>query len=428
MAKKIILLFSLLILVFIAITYWSLSSTTKTFSTCEIIGIDDVENINFKDFDSVLVAASSLYKANEIKSLMQGEQYRKVWSTPIKVPILFLDTLMGNVHILEEGGGHQTHSLKLETADKTLLTLRSVTKDPSPLIPKVAETLGLENIVVDGISAQHPYAALVVSELSSRAHILSTRPKLVFMPKQEMLKSYNEKFGNRLFLLEYETEGNAKWLGEKNIDSLIDTDNLQELKIKDKSKVAIDDRALVRARLFDLLIGDWDRHSKQWGWAVKNIHDSIIAIPLPCDRDNAFFNLEGVLPTIIANNSLLPEVQSFEKEIDFLKGLVSPFDIYFMRDIPEEIFKEEAIQLQQLLSDEAIDASFAVWPKSIFELNGEELITKIKTRRGDLIDYAIEFHENILNSEKLEKPLKGSEDLELTKAQLACFDCTVELK
>lgn len=423
MLKKIVLILAILVLVFIGLTYWSLSSTTKTFKTCEILGISDIETTDFKAFDSVRVAASTLYEANTIKNIMQGEQYREVWSTPVKVPILFIDTLMGNVRIVEEGGGHQTHSLKLETKDGTLLTLRSVSKDPSPLIPKLAETMGIENIVVDGISAQHPYAALVVAQLSIKAQVFSTNPKLVFLPKQLKLENYNEKFGNRLFYLEHETEGNAKWLKRQNIDSLIDTEDLQELKIKNPNKVSIDARSLVRARLFDLLIGDWDRHSKQWGWAIENRSDSIMAIPLPCDRDNAFFNLGGILPTLIFNQTFLPKVQSFENEIDFLPGLISSFDIYFMRDIPETIFKEEAIQLQNLLTDEAIESSFDVWPKEVFDLDGNELIEKIKIRRGNLLEYALEFKKHLSKSDVLTESLTGSEDIKMTKAQMACFNC-----
>ena len=133
-----------LVALFASLTYWSLSSTDKTFDTCEIIGLSDVNEIDFKKYDSVIVAASTLYKANSIKNVMQGEQYRKAWSTPVKVPILYLKDLNGNVNILEEGGGQQTHSLKLKKDDGTLMTLRSVSKDPSPLVPKIAHTLGIE--------------------------------------------------------------------------------------------------------------------------------------------------------------------------------------------------------------------------------------------------------------------------------------------
>ena len=422
--KKVLWVVGILILLFIGLTYWSLSSTSKTFRTCEIIGMENLDTINFKDYDSVTIAASTLYQGNEIKQIMQGSQYRKAWSTPVKVPILYLDTLKGSVEILEEGGGHQTHSLKLETQNGTLMTLRSVTKDPSPVIPKVAEQLGLENIVVDGISAQHPYAALVVSRLSKDAKIYSTKPQLVFLPKQDQLQDFNEKFGNRLFLLEYETDGNASWLGQKNVNRLVDTEDLQELKLeRPNQKITIDEHQLIRARLFDLLIGDWDRHAKQWGWALEERGDSITAIPLPCDRDNAFFNLEGVLPTLISNKAFLPEVQSFENEIDYLEGLISPFDIYFMKGIPEEVFIQESHYLQNALSDEVIKSAFEVWPQDIYALDAEELIEKMKSRRNQLDTYAIQFKKILNESEPLEVALKGSEDLKMSKEQMQCFSC-----
>ena len=189
--KKIIIIVSLIVLIFIGLAYWSLSSTNKTFDTCEIVGFSDVEKIDFKKYDSVLVAASTLYEANDIKNVMQGAQYRKAWATPVKVPILYLNDLEGNLKVLEEGGGQQTHSLKLKRDDGTLMTLRSVSKDPSPLIPEIAETLGIENIVVDGISAQHPYAALKYTILNQSWYLFQNRQRLIIIMQSLAIVCFN---------------------------------------------------------------------------------------------------------------------------------------------------------------------------------------------------------------------------------------------
>ncbi|MGB2686226.1 MAG: hypothetical protein WBC43_14515, partial [Olleya sp.] len=122
----------MILVLFIGMVYWSTSSTDQTFKTSQLVNIDNVNAINFHDLDSVLVAASALYKADEIKILFQGEQYRAAWATPIKAPVLFLDTLFGGVTITKEGGGKQTHSLKLETKEGVELTLRGINKDPKP--------------------------------------------------------------------------------------------------------------------------------------------------------------------------------------------------------------------------------------------------------------------------------------------------------
>src|SRR5690606_21175535 len=169
-------------------------------------------------------------------------------------------------------------------------------------------------------------------ELAKYANVLSTHPKVVFIPKQETLgDTYNEKYGNRLFLLEYETESDTNWTALKDVQSIVETDDLQELKQELKDSVFIDERQLVRARLFDLIIGDWDRHAKQWGWVLQKSDGGYKAIPLPGDRDNAFFRIDGVIPAIISNKNVEPLVRPFEKEIDYLPGLVYPFDIYFLK-------------------------------------------------------------------------------------------------
>ena len=421
--KRFFYLFIIILIIFIGLLYWSTSSTDQVFEKSELINITNVNSVDFKAKDSVLIAASSLFKADEVKKLMQGEQYRKAWSTPVKVPVLYLDTLFGGVTIEKEGGGKQTHSLKLKTKNDIELTLRSVNKDPEALIPEFAKTLGLENIVVDGISAQHPYAAILVAKLADYAKVHHTKPKLVFVPKQKALKNYNDKYGNRLFLLEYETESKTNWTKENNVIEILDTDDLQELKLEQKEKLTVAKKALIRVRLFDLLIGDWDRHTKQWGWIVKQENQMLKAIPIAGDRDNAFFSVDGVLPTILSDKNVVPELRPFTSEIDFMPGLVYPFDQYFLINTSEELFVEQAKQLQQLLTDEVLEQSLSVWPKQIAEIDGEEIISKIKSRRDHLIEYAKQFKVEIDKKGLVNQPLKGSEDINLPEKLLQCFEC-----
>ncbi|MBB3122799.1 hypothetical protein FHS04_000287 [Mesoflavibacter sabulilitoris] len=421
--KRILYFFIILLIIALGLLYWSTSSTDQVFKKAELINIKNINSVDFKTKDSVLVAASDLYQADEVKKLMQGEQYRKAWSTPVKVPVMYLDTLFGGVTIEKEGGGKQTHSLKLKTKNDIELTLRSVNKDPEALIPEFAKTLGLENIVVDGISAQHPYAAILVAKLADYAKVHHTRPKLVFVPKQKTLKNYNDKYGNRLFLLEYETESKTNWTKENNVIEILDTDDLQELKLEQPEQLSIDKKALIRVRLFDLLIGDWDRHTKQWGWIVKQEKKVLKAIPIAGDRDNAFFSVDGVLPTILSDKNVVPELRPFTSEIDFMPGLVYPFDQYFLINTSEELFVEQAKQLQKLLTDEVLEQSLSVWPKQIAEIDGEEIISKIKSRRDHLIEYAKQFKVEIDKKGVVNQPLKGSEDINLPEKLLQCFEC-----
>lgn len=425
MRKIILVLLSVLALVAVLV-YLSVSETTDTFRTCEILEMGDVDRIDFSEYDSVTVAANTLYEASWLKEWMQGEQYRDAWAAPVTVPIAYLDTLRGGLEFVEEGGGKQTHSLEFEDSRGIRYTFRSLSKDPEKLVPDLARVLGIENIVIDGVSAQHPYAALVVSELADAARILHTHPKLVFLPAQERLDELNDKYGNRLYFFEYESEGEVDWTGLPGALEIVDTDDLQELKMKMGDSVKVDIPALVRARLFDLLIGDWDRHAKQWGWVMLDRDSLLLAVPLPADRDNAFFDQDGVLPTLISNNQFMPDIQSFNGEIAFLPGLVRDFDAYFLSGASAEQFRTEAERLQELLGDPAIERAFRAWPHRIDSLDGPQIRRRLEHRRDSLADYAVKFHRIIQEQPREAIVLSGSEDLELSGPLARCFECSEE--
>jgi hypothetical protein len=381
--------------------------------------LQPIENLKEADKKEVTVITSNRYEANAIKRFMQGVNYRKAWEAPVPAQVFLLDSF----EILEEGGGNQTKSLDIKDRQGRIYSLRSVNKDPDPLIPGVARKLNLENIVIDGVSAQHPYGAILAAALSDAAGILHTQPKIVYVPRQDALEKYNKVYGNRLFLLEYETEGEVNWTHYSGVKDIVDTDKLQKMKAEMGEDLQIDYRKLVRARLFDLLIGDWDRHSKQWGWVLQKKGDKVKAIALPGDRDNAFFRIDGVIPTILTNHLVQPMVRPFEKDIDHIPGFVYPFDLYFLKNVPARIYVEEAKLLQQKLTDSVIDKALEEWPQSLIELNGEEITTKLKSRRNDLVDYAKEFHKEIEEQDPIKKPLKGSEDVVLPPSLRECFDC-----
>jgi hypothetical protein len=53
----------------------------------------------------------------------------------------------------------------------------------------------------------------------------------------------------------------------------------------------VDTRAFVKARLFDVVIGNWDRHQQQWRWA--RMPGSPLWEPVPEDADQALTKYQG---------------------------------------------------------------------------------------------------------------------------------------
>ncbi|PSG88792.1 hypothetical protein C7H52_10335 [Aurantibacter aestuarii] len=416
--KYVLLIF---ILTFVVAVYASLYTVNKfpQFSRPVSINLNETHVL---DLDSITVVATTQYQANSFKKFMQGRHYRKAWETPIKVPVLNMNSYGNGLTPIKKGGGKQTKSLKLSSKDSFVYSLRSVNKFPQPLVPDFAKKIGLSNIVIDGISAQHPYAALIVANLSSQIGLLNTQPQLYFVPKQNGLNTYNDEFGNKLYLLEFETE-NKNFTHLENVKSVVETDDLLELKQKHMSNVSIDKAFFIKSRLFDFIIGDWDRHAKQWGWVLVEESDKLVAKALAADRDNAFFYVDGVIPSIISNRFVVSDLQAFEKQINYVPALVEPNDRYFLQNTSEKIFITQAQILQRELTDEIIENAFKIWPKTFRDLDANTLIEKIKSRRNQIVSYAKTFKAHIDKKGLIEEPLKGCEDLNLISPLQKCFDC-----
>lgn len=360
--------------------------------------------------DSITMIATKLYDAGLLKKAFQGRGYRKAWATPVTILKVRLDTLYGGLTPIEKGGGRQTQSLELSDTKGNSYTLRSINKDPSSLVPDFAHKFGIAGIVTDGISAQHPYGALIVPPMADALGLWHTAPRIVYLEPQMALDSFNHEFKDRMYLLEYETNGIGKWTNLNNIVAVTDTEGMQELE-QENENFTVDTSNLIRARLFDLLIGDWDRHAKNWGWIITETDGKMLATVMACDRDNVFYGIGGVIPSIINRPFIQPLLRPFKKRIDYMPGMIKPFDAHFLYGVPEELFLQEAAYLQENLTDEVIDNAIKNWPVELQELDGERIAKKIKARREKLKKYAHKFHEILVKRGPLDAPLKGSTKL-----------------
>src|SRR5688572_10010154 len=81
-----------------------------------------------RETDSVVVAASQQYADRSLMNrLLMGKNYREAWSTPVKLPALYLSRSGFTIESL--GGGMQTKSLRLKDAHQASWVLRTVDKD-----------------------------------------------------------------------------------------------------------------------------------------------------------------------------------------------------------------------------------------------------------------------------------------------------------
>ena len=357
--------------------------------------ISKYKEIDFSD-STVTIAASTLYKTDrKLKKKFLGQNYRKEWETPIQVPVFDIATEKGGLKILKRGGGQQTRSLRLEAKNGKQYVLRSVEKYTEKAIPQGLEESFVAKIIQDGISESYPYAALAIPKMAKAAGVYHTNPKIVYVPDDPRFGIYQNGFKNELFLFEERPNGDVSDMDNfGNSKNILGTEKLLKKRFKN-SDLQIDETAVLRARLFDIFLNDWDRHDDQWRWATFKKEGKTIARPIPRDRDQAFFFSDGTIPWLIRRKWAMPKFQSFDSIVKNVVGLgfnARYFDRNFIQSKEKEDWIEMAMELKSKLSDDVITEAVQSLPKEIFEISGNKIIQKLKARRDQLPILAVDYY------------------------------------
>ncbi|WP_417363953.1 metallophosphoesterase [Galbibacter sp.] len=355
---------------------------------------------------------SSIYPTDEtIKSKgyqkFWGEHYRELYGTQIKARVALLDTLYGGLTPVRKGGGHQTRTLRLEDPQGREYNMRAVKKSAVQFLQKVvlkdhklsiddlSETLP-ESLLMDYYTASYPYAAYPVSELSKAVELYHTNPELFYIPKQQRLGKYNAEYGDELYLIEErpakEHQNVASFGNAEDIES---TDDLFKKLRKDEENV-LDENAYIRARLFDMLIGDWDRHGDQWRWAEFKGEEQTVYRSIPRDRDQAFADFDGsFLAVVRALMAPAKMLQPYGPEIDHLRWINTeplPMDRALIRNSDQEDWVREAKFIQYHLTEQVIDQAFMTVPAEVREETMKKVKPLLMQRLDGLVTTAKDYY------------------------------------
>ena len=325
-----------------------------------------------------------------------GDHYRDVYGAEIEVPLFDLTRFRGGVEPVKRGGGAQTNSLRIEDGEGKQYNLRSINKDATRTVPYPFNKAVVLDIVEDNFSASHPFGALAAAELSKELGIYHTNPKVVYLPRQAALGEYNDDYADALYLLEERPDDdvwqNADFFGSP--EEIESTDNMLE-EIRQNHDHVLDDEWLLYNRMFDMLIGDWDRHDDQWRWGRKDRDSVKVYEAIPRDRDQVFSNYDGFAGYFVRQTA------ANSKQFKPFRGKIrnTKWENYNGRYVDQSLLTglewsdwEAAVKrLQEKLPDEVLEAAVRrSWPEKVYNLSGPAIVEKLKTRRDGLLKAARE--------------------------------------
>ncbi|HEV2146224.1 MAG TPA: BamA/TamA family outer membrane protein [Longimicrobiaceae bacterium] len=340
--------------------------------------------------DTATVVAGARYAAGSLEEALLGRSYRDLWTTPVRIPVLPLDTL-GGLTPTELGGGNQTISLVLMAPGGREYRFRLVDKDPGRSYgPDLKHTL-VHDVMQDQVSSLNPAGALVADRILDAAGLLHASPRLYVMPDAPALGEHRALFAGKLGLLEErpdEVEGRVPGIpGAVEVEGT--EDFLEALEETPRHRFA--EREYLTARLVDLFLGDWDRHADQWRWARFELGgDRHLWRPIPRDRDYVLVDYDGLL--VRPAGRFVPQANRFTEQYrGTISGLVynaEVLDRLLLGALPGSAWDSAALALRGTLTDLVIDEAVDRLPPEYEGIVGADLRRILRARRDALPEAA----------------------------------------
>ena len=350
-------------------------------------------SVDLMSTDSFTTTPGRAYPAGRIKRFFAGDLNRELWEIPVRLPVLDLATVGGGLHPLRISGGKQTVGLRLQGRNGLEYEFRPVVKNPDGVLPRWMREGAIADALDDQMAAQFPFGAAVVSRLLDAVGITAPRPVPVVMPNDPRLGQFRALFAGRVGLFNVhpdEREGARPGYG--GYSWIVDSDEMYQ-DVATNPESGFDDRYFLRARLIDLLVGDWDRHSGQWRWG----RDGKLWRAIPEDRDWAFARMDGFVGGLA--RIFVPKYVGFSDEFPAVKRLAEQatrIDHRVLNRLRREDFLAVAREVQSALTDSVISAAVGVLPPAYLELEREILVNALKARRDQLVDYTAKYYRHLV--------------------------------
>lgn len=332
--------------------------------------------------DTTLVA-NARFQAGRFHRSMMGDNWRDQWTTPITVPFLDLTSFAGGLRPIETGGGLQTLNLRLEARNGTPYVFRPVNKGIA--LPDLYRRTIIWWAIADARSSLHPTAPLVGVPILFAAGVLHPTPRLVVMPDDPLLGEFRKLFAGALGTIEERPATPEKARGFAGATKIIDSEELLELINRDPEN-RVDARALLTARLVDMLLSDNDRHPGQWEWARFGSAADAPWVPIARDRDKVIHSEEGLILKLAG--FVKPSIMAFDSSYGNVMALISEnlaldFDRRLIGGLARPVWDSVAAALKHKISDAVIEEAVRRTPSEYFA-SFPEISGKLRARRDSI--------------------------------------------
>jgi len=322
-------------------------------------------------------------------NFLWGEHYRDLYTTPIAVQPANLNNLYGGLKVerqipeefalLLRNNQDQDYLLKIVGGYSTFLQsgfFRDVYNH------REFKKTYLDEFIKDAYTITHPYSFILADRMADRLALSSFDPKIYYLPQNSVNDTISDgtRIDDRMVSI-YDLKAYA------DNPVIIQTDTLLT-KIKEDKTIKIDEEVYIRERLFDMLVGDWNKGNENWRWQEQTREDSVVTLsPVIVDRQSAFTKVDGFFFKGILGMFGLKSVTNYDYRYGELKkvnGMSYSLDVALAGQADRQMWLEQAKYIKQNLTNEVIDEIFQLLPDEIKGEYADNIKSKLKMRRDNL--------------------------------------------
>lgn len=366
------------------------------FQSNKVIGINTVNtdsaNLVFK---AILDHPYKTHRA--FYNWMWGKNYQKLYSEPIYVKVISLNSFHGGVTPVKHLPS--LYGTIFKNQQKKYYLVKKLDSDDSFLgstffrqiyDPSMFKNTYLGNFIDEAYTIKNPFAFLVSDNMAKSVDLNAGNASLYFLEGSKIDSTNNEiSIENNLVSFNGFPDLSAK-------DILVNTEDIVN-KVHE-GEIRIDYRKYIRLRLFDMLVGDWNQIPENRMWISFEKNDTLLYEPFVLDRSHTFTKVDGVFLQQLFNMLGLDFIAKYNQKLKNVKKfntLGYPADMALTAMCNENDWIEEAKYLQTALTDSLIDVAFTKFPRTMPEQESNSIKYELKQRKINLEKLALKYFSDL---------------------------------
>ncbi len=338
-------------------------------------------------------------KRSKIYNAIWGKHYRDLYYTPITVNATSIRSFLGDVEVTNQA--IDFYGLFLKNKEGHNFLLKPIGGSSSFFKSDFFQEMYnkedfkdtyLDQFIGDAYTIINPYTFLASDYMAKVSGLRSIDPSLYYIPPRATNDTVMDGTGIQDRLVSICALPDT--LLEENV---VTTPTLLKKLEADKShKVNTD--IYIRERLFDMLIGDWNKTPENWVWFRHTQGRDTIYEPIVIDRSHAFTKVDGFFTKQMLSVLALGFIADYRdriKNVKKINKLGFTLDVAFTGQSTLNQWLDQAAYLQNTLTDDAINRAFFHLPKEIQGAETEEIKRRLKKRLHDLPSTARKYYKDL---------------------------------